>query len=282
VQAGQTYVATYNVYLAASPSTTNDLPSGTTGVLTLSATEWEKGIISDSASARITRHREPYAINIFNTTHFLRPNGDTAPLEFFVVDAQNVMVADGTQVQLLASTGVISPTIGTTSAGTFRATFTSGADLGTALITATTLVGVNGVTAASATTSIEIGNPRPNQIALSTSATQLPADGISTATLVATVRDRWDNPVPNQTVRIGVEGDGQLGTIIGGVEGEVITGTTDVNGQFSAVFTSGKVVAVVGVRAELLYDKGGGLEMVHDDRKEIFIGTQVYLPLLNR
>jgi hypothetical protein len=279
VGAGQTYVATYNAYLELYPSTTNDLPSGTTGVVTLSATELEKGEISDSASARITRHREPYAINIFNTTHFLRPNGDTAPLEFFVVDAQNVLVADGTQVQLGVSTGVISPTIGTTVGGTFRATFTSGADLGTALITATTLVGVNGMTAASATTNIEIGNPKPNQIALATSATQLPADGISTATLVATVRDRWDNPVPNQTVRIGVEGDGQVGTISGG---EVVTGTTDVNGQFSAVLTSGKVVAVVGVRAELLYDKGGGLEVVHDDRKEILVGTRVYLPLLNR
>ncbi len=279
VDAGTSPVVTFDVYLEPWPSTTNDLPSGTTGILTLSATEWEKGEISDSASARITRHRDPYAIEISNPTQYVRPNGDTAPLEFFVVDAQNVLVADGTQVQLVASTGTISPTVGTTEGGLFRATFTSGADLGTALITATTLVGLNGVNAATASTSIEIGNSKPNQILLETSITHLPADGISTATLVATVRDRYDHPMQNQTVVIGVEGDGQLGTISGG---EVITGTTDVNGQFSAVLTSGTIPGVAGVRAELLYDDGGGIAVVHDARIEILIGSRIYLPLASR
>jgi hypothetical protein len=58
------------------------------------------------------------------------------------------------------------------------------------------------------TTAIDIGNPVPNQISLSLSDNYLPADGVSTALLVATVRDRWGNPAPNQTVQIGVEGDG--------------------------------------------------------------------------
>ncbi len=279
VDAGATEVFTFNTYLAPYPNVTNDLPSGTTGVVTLSVTEWEKGVISDSASARITRHRAPYAINIFNTTHFLRPYGDTARLEFFVTDAQNVLVADGTEVQLTVSTGVISPTLATTAGGTFWATFTSGADVGTAVITATSLSNLNGVTAATASTSIEIGFSLPNQISLETSVTQLPADGTSTAALVVTVRDRWDNLMQGQTVRIGVEGDGQLGLISGE---EVVTGITDINGRFSATLTAGDMVGILGVRAELLYDDGGGQAVVHEDRIEIMIGSRVYLPLASR
>ena len=103
--------------------------------------------------------------------------------------------------------------------------------------------------------------------------------GKSTAVLTATVRDNLGNPMPNQSVRIGVEGDGQVGTISGE---EVITGITDGHGQFSAVFTSGEVYAVVGVRAELLYDHGVGIGIVDHDRKEIIIGTRIYLPLSMR
>jgi hypothetical protein len=49
VDAGQTEVDTFNVYMT--EGFTNNLPSGTTGIITISATEIEKGVISDSASA---------------------------------------------------------------------------------------------------------------------------------------------------------------------------------------------------------------------------------------
>jgi hypothetical protein len=93
------------------------------------------------------------------------------------------------------------------------------------------------------------------------------------------VRDGQGNPVSNQTVRIGVDGDGQLGTISGG---EVVTGTTDVNGQFGAIFTSGEMIGVVEVCAELKFDDGTGLKVVDYDCQEIIIGSRLYLPVISR
>jgi hypothetical protein len=271
LDAGETADFTFNFYLTSGQ--TNILPSGTTGVVTLSATELRKGMISDSASARITRHREPYRIEIFNPTHYIGPNGDTAVLEIQVFDIQNVVVVDGTQLQLRSIIGDIDPLIGTTKNGYLRATFTSDEHLGTALIDVKTANDVM------ASTSIEVIDLLPDKITLQASPNHLPPDGASTSTLVATVRDGQGNPVSNQTVRMGVEGDGQWGTISGG---EVITGTTDLNGQFSAILTSGEVVAIVGVRAELLYDQGLGLQAVDEDRIEIYIGSRLYLPLASR
>ncbi len=176
-------------------------------------------------------------------------------------------------VALTASAGTISPTIVLTQGGFFQAEFTSDATTGDVTITAQEM---NGVTAS---TVIEVGNPKPSQISLSVSAHSLPADGTSTANLVATVLDRYGTPMPNQTVHIGVEGDGQLGTISGG---EVVTGTTDANGQFNAVLTSGTLYGRGAVRAELLYDKGAGLEVVQEDREMIIFGTEIFLPMIDR
>ena len=271
VNAGQTLDYNLSVYMG--PGTTNALPSGTSGIFALSLTEWEKGEISDSASARITRYGDPAVIEIFNPTYYLRPGGDTTTLDFFVSDAQNVRVADGVTVTLSASSGSIAPTLGVTDGGFFQATFTSGAATGTALITAQTANGVM------ATTEIEIGNPKPSQIALQAGAYWLPPDGAATTNLVATVRDRWGTPVSGQTVRIGVEGDTQLATIAGG---DVITGTTNANGRFTATFTAGTAVGEVAVRAELVYDDGYGPMVVLEDRKVIVLGSKVYLPVLLR
>jgi hypothetical protein len=272
VDAGQTTTALLDVYIAAGYS--NNLPSGTTGVLTLSATEAEKGEISDSASARITRHRQPEHMDVFNPTYYLRPNGDTAVIEYLISDAQNVVVADGTLVSFFATNGTVSPASATTVDGYVKATFTSGANIGTGVVGALTSNNV------SASTEIAIGNPVPSQISLSISDNQLPADGLSTAELLATVRDRWGDPMPNQQVQIGVEGDGQLGTISGG---EVVSGLTDANGQFSATLTSGVTAGATGIRAELIFDDGSGARVVHHDRKLMYIGIRlIHLPLIRR
>ena len=272
VNAGNTDIVTFDVYMTAGFS--NNLPSGTTGILTLSANEYEKGAITDSASARITRHRDPYSIHIFNPTYYLRPNGDTATLDFFVFDSQNVVVADGTEVYLFATNGTVIPETATTEDGYFQATFTSGPNIGTATVAALTS---NYVTAS---TEIEIGNPVPRKITLSISDNQLPADGVSTSSLVATVRDRWGDPIPNQLVQIGVEGDGQMGTVAGE---EVVSGYTDPAGQFSAIFTSGVNIGAVGVRAELILFEGVEPVVVHHDRKVIYIGIDLlHLPLVFR
>lgn len=163
--------------------------------------------MSDTASASVTHQRDPASIEISNPTFFLRPNGDTTTLEFMVLDDQNVIIADGTPVYLSAMFGNISPANVTTLGGYFTAIFTSDATVGTATITAQT---DNFVTA---TTEIDVGTPKVNQVALFGSTTQFPADGASSATLTATVLDRWGNPVVGQTVRIGVGGDSQIGMV---------------------------------------------------------------------
>jgi len=271
--AGQTAVITYDVYMSAGNS--NNLPSGTSGEVTMAATEWEKGAINDSDTTHITRNREPYRIEIFNPIKYLRPNGDQAMIDFLVTDIQGVVVADGTELQLIANNGDIIPVFGSTKNGSVVATYTSGANLGSDIIMAQTL---NGVTAS---TNIEIVNPLPDQITLWLSTNRLPADGTSPAKLVATVRDDWGNPVANQLVQIGVESDdGQLGTISGG---EVVSGMTNSDGQFSATFTNSGVVGSVGVRAELMIYEGGNPVVVDHDRKVIYVGINfIHLPLVRR
>jgi hypothetical protein len=123
VNAGQSQGVTFTAYMT--PGTSNDLPSGTTGILTVSFTEYEKGEISDSASVRITRTRLPAAVAIFTPDRTIRPGGDTAELEIEVVDEQNVMVADGSYLALAATNGTINPTEGYTAGGLVHATFTS-------------------------------------------------------------------------------------------------------------------------------------------------------------
>ncbi|HNB53216.1 MAG TPA: Ig-like domain-containing protein, partial [Anaerolineales bacterium] len=152
--------------------------------------------------------------------------------------------------------------------------YTSGPNLGTDTVTA--MVVSNGLTGS---TEIQIMDPEPAQITLSLSSNFAKPDGVSQVTLTATVTDKWGDPVPGQEVHIGVEGDVQLGTIEGG---EVASGVTDANGQFSVVYTSGETMGVVGVRAELYFDQGNGLEVVDYDRKEIQLGSAVYLPIVKK
>lgn len=267
--AGQTETVYFTTYMG--PGTTNFLPSGTTGTFTISLTEWEKGEISDSDAASVTRRRAPAYVMIEKFTNYIRPNGDTAELAIYVVDDQFYPVADGTYVAFTAVNGTVSPTEGTTVNGYLYTTFTSGPNVGTGEVTATTYGPVSG------SIEIDISDPKPTEITLSLSAYHVPPDGASQITLTAVVKDRWGNPMPGQEVHIGVEEDGQLGTIEGG---EVVSGVTDANGEFVAVFTSGEIIGIVGVRAELYYDKGSGLELVHDDRKVINVGSNVHLPII--
>ncbi len=270
---GVPFLLSVDVYMA--PGSTNDLPSGTSGQVTISVTEVEKGQIYDSASATVTRRRPPAEIRIFNPTPSLRPNGDSAIIEIHVFDEQGVIVADGTEVQLTASLGSISPAPGTTQNGSFMATFTSGPSLGTATISAQ-------AGGATADTTIEISLPLPAEIELTSSRDQLPPDGSSTATLTAILRDQWGDPISNQMVSIGVSGDGQLATIDGG---EVVTGMTDAQGQFQATLTSGMEAGDAFLRAELLLQTyaAQAYESSIDDSVLIKIKwPTLYLPIVNR
>jgi hypothetical protein len=234
--------------------------------------EIEEGIMSDVTAVGVTRYRPTDYIEIFNPNRYIRPNGDTALMNIYVFDEQNVSVADGTAVQLGATLGTISPTLGTTKDGVLLAEFTSGAAEGTAVITAMS----NNIVA---DTTIDILQPQPNQIELMATPAQLPSDGTSTTTLVATVRDRWGDPVANQMVRIGVEGDGAMGMI---GNSEVVEGMTDGNGRFSATFVAGVTPGDAWVRAELLMQEGGEYHVAHDDRQRFILGNRIFIPFLMR
>jgi len=80
-----------------------------------------------------------------------------------------------------------------------------------------------------------------------------------------------------QSVTIGVDGDGQYGTVMGG---EIASGLTNVNGQFTTIFTTGTLVGHVGVRADLYYDQGSGSEVVQSAHQEIILGIILYLPTI--
>ncbi len=264
----------FTVEVNLSSGVPNAEPSGTTGVVTVSAIEAEQGLISVSTSARVTRYRPPAEINIHNPSRFVNVDSNSTMLRFYVSDEQGYPVEDGTEVQLSTTLGSL-PTVATTENGLLEVTFSSDNVEGIAEITTLTN---NGITAS---TTINVIGPVPNQIELVVSKIFLPPDGVSTANLEAIVRDQSGNPLPNQTVRIGVEGDGQLGLISGS---EVITGTSDANGQLSVIFTSGTLIGEVGVRAELLVEEGGRYRAIQVDRKMISIAIvkeiEIYLPLI--
>lgn len=266
---GESHVEAVDVYMG--PGSSNDLPSGATGEVHLTVLELEKMEMSDTATARVTRRRSPASIVIHNPTPGIRPNGDQAPLEIFVLDDQQVSVADGTAVALTASIGEISPTIGLTEGGIIRATFTSDASTGEALITA------DATNLAVATTTIDVNHPSPHRIELAVSDDSLQANGASTANLVATVTDRWGTPMPGQLVRIGVTGDGQLGLIQGG---EVVTGTTNTEGQLMVVYTAGTLAGQPQVRAELLTLEGSSYHVGIEASRRLNLLLSLYLPLV--
>lgn len=255
--------------------------SGSTGEVTIAFTDVDNPAISDSVTVRFLRQRGPATLVIDNaySSTYLRPNGsDTAKLRVAVFDEQGFYVQDGTVVQVQTDLGTISPEIAYTVGGLTYMTYTAGTSEGDATITA-----LSG--ALSESTILHLRNPLPNRITLVASPDDLSGGGSASA-LVATVYDRWDEPMANQTVRIGLSGDGHYGTINGG---EVMTVTTDSNGQITAAF--GKADGVLGtadIFAELLVDKGSGIEAVHSAHVPLYLGggsnpnldKRIYLPVV--
>lgn len=277
--AGQTVTRPLEVRMAA--VLPNNLPSGASGEVFVTFTEREEGMISDGASATVTRYREPAYLVINNKTlsSYLRPTGvDTTTLSIFIYDDQNVSVADGVEVKLSSTLGSITPATALTQKGRVDPTFTAGTSEGRALITA--MVG-----SLVATTTIQIQAPIADNIVLTTTLTELPAN-VNSATLTAIVRDQWGSPLANQTVRLGVSDDGKLGTINGS---EVMTGTTDANGQVSATFTRGSQSGTAIIVAALLTVENGQTHAALQDKQLIIVAGQgasldqkLFLPLVRR
>lgn len=278
IDAGQTVTRPVEIRMAA--SLPNDLPSAATGEVFVTFTEREEGTISDSASATVTRYRQPAYIVINNKTlsTYLRPTGvDTTTLKIFVYDDQNFSVADGTEVKISSSLGTIAPTL-FTEKGRVNALFTAGTVAGNALITVM-------VDSLVATTTISLQSPIADSLALSSNLSELAAN-VNNATLTAVVRDQWGNPVANQSVRLGVSGDGEMGTVNGS---EVMTGTTNANGQLVAIFARGSQSGKVIVSAHLVVQEDGQSHAALEEKVAINVLGQsapptqkVFLPLVSR
>jgi hypothetical protein len=239
--------------------------------------EVEQGILNTSAALQITRHRPPARVEIEEIYPFLQINS-TVSLQLRAYDEQDFPVVDGTVLALSTSLGILPPNSATVN-GIAEAIFATGSQVGAAHITAQTTNGI------SATRIISITPPMIEQIVLSATVSALPADGVATTPLMATVLDAYGAPVANQVVRIGVEGGGdqagsnQVGTVNGS---EVVTGTTNASGQFQVTFKSGTVAGEAGLRAELILD-GVSTER---DRTTIMLGAQqgreILMPLIRR
>lgn len=275
INAGQTMTRTVDIKMAAvSPNT---LPSGATGDITVTFIEKEEGTISHSATASVTRRRLPAYIVLDNRNSAgnLRPNGmDTAYLKIQAFDDQMVSVAEGTPVTITASMGVISPTHASIQNGKVDAFFTTPQTPGVALLTI-------GVAQLSMTTTLEIAAPLPEKLTLIAGQSVL-SPTVQTTPVTVTVTDKWGDPAVGQTVRLGVSGDGEQGTIGGA---EVITGTTDSAGQIVATFDRNGAIGDALVTATLLIDQNGQMQPSLTDTKTIQMLAEMrslFLPQVNR
>ena len=263
-----------------------DGPSRGVGEVNAAFVERERGAISDSDSANITRFRPATQVVLTNPLGeaAIRPNGvDTAILTLSVLDEQNLPVADNSIVNLTTDLGTLDVD------GVNGQNMDVAFDNGRAVITfiapnapgkATITASVDGVTT---TAVVYIHAPGVSTLALT--ATPLDLTGSATASaLVATVRDVWGDPVAGVDLRIGVSDDsGTQGTIGGS---QVVTGTTDASGQLIASFgKAANATGTVNVRAEYFITDVGGIHVVADDSQTLLLGAvaverQTYLPLV--
>lgn len=139
----------------------------------------------------------------------------------------------GETVYFSTNLGKITRSSLTDAAGVVTATVTSDTTAGTAtiLVTIGTVVHSNQINF--------VAGP-PAAITLTAAPTSLMADGASTATLTAVVKDANGNPVPNQTVAFA--------TTLGAITGAAVT---DANGVATATLTSVQQVGVAQVTASL-------------------------------
>lgn len=275
VGVGQVIPVPVAVWMGATDQAALDQPSGATGAVNVAAIETEQGTLYDSTTVQVTRQRPPAAIELYDPRP-LRQVNSSSTLRLRVVDSQEFPVADGTALALSSTLGAL-PTTVTTQFGLAEVTFSAGNQPGVATLRAQS---ANGISATAIST---ITLPMADRLALTTTATTLPADGQATAAVIATVLDTTGAPLANQTVQIGIEGGGDLsgsneaGTLNGR---EVISGTTDGAGAFQVTFTSGSSFGQVGLRAELLQ---AGVPTAADRRTLMLTATNVvYLPLVQR
>jgi hypothetical protein len=106
----------------------------------------------------------------------------------------NNLVADGVVVTFATSLGTINPPTAPTTNGIATTTLAAGTRTGTALVTAT-------VGTIWATTDVTFTTPYPPQnVVVTAYPLQIPADGVSTSTITATVTEIYGNPVADDNI----------------------------------------------------------------------------------
>ncbi len=259
-------------------------PGGVTSDLSATFTEASEGRTIGSATSTVAFFRPLATIEFDNRwiDTYLRPNNtDTVSLTVNLLDDQGQITgwSNGLGYELRTTLGTItSPTDGYFDNGRLPLEFRAGAETGEAVITAL----VEGLTA---TTTLQIRNPSTAQIDLVAAPNDI--SNANATALVATLRDAWGDAVVGQRVRLSVgDDDGSQGTINGS---EVITGTTDSNGQVIASFTKGASAAgTVVVRAEALVGEAAALRVTHEDSEVLTLSAGsppgsnlIYLPLIS-
>lgn len=266
----------WNTIGAADAGEATAVRSGSRAVIAMSAQDSWNDAISDSAETQLQLYLPPASVVIEeeNLGGYLRANGtDTAPVCVRVYDEQGTSVADGTQVDLTTDIGSLAQSPIYTTLGRACTTFTSPTDAGDALVTAVS----NGY---DDTAIIAIRTPIASQITLTASPVNL-GNG-ATSQLTATVLDAWGAPVPGVSVRIGVDGDGQMGQVPGG---EAMVGISNALGQVKTTFTRvNRAVGVVPVRAELLKTSVGGDDVAQSATLLLNLGGMryQYLPVIQK
>jgi hypothetical protein len=278
-----------------------DAPSGQTAELTVSFAETEEGAISASDSVTLLRHRPPATLTFDRRSENLEirsGSSEQIPLRVDVVDEQGYPVADGTPVEVTVTSGSIMPAVTTASAnpmymvagtrnGHIDLYFTPPTGEDDVVATAKTGMITNTMTGViTDTVTLHVRRPAPEAIRLGVTPAVLSESHLF-ATLMVTVTDAWGDPAANALVRIGVSDDeGAKGLIAGS---EVITVTTNTNGQVQALFSkSEKATGTVTVRAELLFIDQGASHVMQEDHKVIRLEgsatppNEIHLPLIIR
>lgn len=144
---------------------------------------------------------------------------------FTVTDAFGNAVRAGLPISVGASRGTISPSSGfTNTAGSFVATLATSRDVGLCMITATS-------DEAGGYGEVLFSLPQPSGVVLTAGSPAILADGISSTTITARVKDEHNLPV--QGAEVEWELDAGIGSLV------EVTSTTDADGNCTAIFYSG-------------------------------------------
>jgi hypothetical protein len=163
--------------------------------------------------------------------------GNQATLRLLALDCAGLRVVDGTPVTftLASGTGTIQPAVTTTANGRASSTLTSPNETGSATVRAN-------VGDRQAAVVVEYIPGRPFDVTLMANPLSIPADGLSTSTIVAEVRDLYGNAVADRTTVAFSTDLGRFET------GSSYTAST-MGGSASAVLTSSSTPGTARVSA---------------------------------